>query len=245
MRIQFAILPALLLLCGPFDAAAQSVCVKPWAIADKWIDNHDETAPIDQLWSQDDTFESMDADGNPRLDADVYFPPTDPRYTGFSSAADIGLRVSLKAVDAGAAKPTSFFAVDINGAAASAAAYKTAIATCDPQAPNGVFFGDTLTVLNGNLHGPTIQGVMDLMSQDPNAKWDPVTQTIVESCTSDPTPCAGVSPRLAVIATFDPAEFENSSRLPGPLQVRVANFVGVFIEGYVNGYIVGVIAPVR
>jgi hypothetical protein len=39
--------------------------VKPWAIADKWIDNHDVTDPIDQIWTPDDTFETVDANGKP------------------------------------------------------------------------------------------------------------------------------------------------------------------------------------
>ena len=38
-----------------FEAAAQFPCVKPWAIADKWIDNRDDTEPIDDIWTEDDT----------------------------------------------------------------------------------------------------------------------------------------------------------------------------------------------
>ena len=103
-------------LCGtPFAAAAQSVCMKPWATADKWIDNHDETEPIDQIWTPDDTFDTVDADGNPLLDADVYIPTV----TGFS-IADIGRRVWLKIDDPGTATKESSFAVDLNGAGGGA-----------------------------------------------------------------------------------------------------------------------------
>jgi hypothetical protein len=42
-------------VCGmPLAASAQSACSRPWAIADRWIDNHDETEPIDQTWTPDD-----------------------------------------------------------------------------------------------------------------------------------------------------------------------------------------------
>jgi hypothetical protein len=122
----------ILSLCAmPFDAAAESVCMKPWAIADKWIDNHDETEPMDQIWTPDDTFDTVDADGNPLLDADVYIPTV----TGFS-IADIGRRVWLKIDDPGTATKESSFAVDLNGAGGGGDAYRTAITTCDPTAPH-------------------------------------------------------------------------------------------------------------
>jgi len=231
-------------ICGvPFTSAAQSVCVKPWAIADKWIDNHDETEPIDQIWTPDDTFETVDAQGNPLADADVYRPITDPARTGFSPA-DIGRLVWLKVVDAGAATQGWFFAVDVGGAGASGQAYRTAISTCDPAAPTTVHVGDTLPVLMGNLHGPTMQGALDLILQDPTAFWDPVTNSVHMSCADNDPPCAPFSPRLAIVAVFDPAEFELSKRSPGALQLRVVNVLGVFLEGYLNGLVVGRLAPI-
>ena len=217
-------------LCGiPFAAAAQSVCMKPWAVPDKWIDNHDETEPIDQMWTPDDTFETIDAHGNPLLDADVY----DPAATGFSSA-DIGRRVWLKVADAGAATRGSFFALDIGGGGADG--YKTAITTCDPAAPIFVSVGDVVPVLMGNLHGPTVQGVLNLISQDVDAYWDDNTRSVVSS--------KPASPRVVAIAAFNPAEFEESFSGQGPLQLRVANILGVFVEGYINGYVIGVLTPI-
>jgi hypothetical protein len=77
MRMHIIGATVILSLCGvPLQAAAQSVCVKPWAIPDKWIDNHDVTEPIDQNWDLDDTFETVDAHGNPLFDADVYRWPS-------------------------------------------------------------------------------------------------------------------------------------------------------------------------
>ena len=106
--------------------------------------------------------------------------------------------------------------------------------------------GDVLTVLNGNLHGPTIQGVLDLISQDPNAYWDVAARKINGSCADEATPCGPHSPRLAAVAAFDPAEFEfeQSSNASGPPRVRVMNFVGVFVEGYFDGWVVGRITTI-
>jgi hypothetical protein len=249
MRINIVGATVILSLCGiPLQAAA-SVCVKPWAIPDKWIDNHDETEPIDQIWTLDDTFETVGADGNPLpdADADVYRQTSSSAGpgTGFSSS-DVGQRVWLKVKDAGIAIQGGFFAVDIGGAGGGADAYRTAIATwmCDPAAPDFVHMGDVLPVLKGDLHGPTIQGVLDLISQDPNAYWDDAARTVAGSCANEATPCGPYSPRLAAVAAFDPAEFEfeQLNNAPGPLRVRVSNIVGVFVEGYFNGYVLGRLA---
>jgi len=250
MRIHIVSATVILSLCGvPFHASAQSVCMKPWAIPDKWIDNHDETEPIDSSWTLDDTFETVDAHGNPLTDADLYRPPSPSGPgTGFSSI-DIGERVWLKVSDAGMAIQGGFFAVDI-GTGGGGDAYRTAIETwtCDPAAPGFVSLGDALPVLKGDLHGPTIQGVLDLISQDPNAYWDVAARKINGSCADEATstPCGPHSPRLGAVAAFDPAqfEFEQSSNASGPPRVRVVNIVGVFLEGYFDGWVVGRLTPI-
>lgn len=221
----------------PFDAAAQSPCVKPWAIADKWIDNHDETEPIDHIWTPDDTFETVDAHGNPLSDADVY----NPAATGFS-LADVGRRVWLKVSDAGAATQGWFHAVDIGGAGGGGDAYRTAIATCDPAATASVHVGDALPMLMGNLHGPTIQGVLDLFWQNSSAFWDDETKTVY--CGYFGTPCPSPNPRIFAVATFNPAEFERSRLASGTPRLIVTNVVGVFLEAYAAGYVIGVLTPI-
>ena len=229
------------------NAAAQqtgAVCAKPWAFADKWIDNHDETEPIDQIWTSDDTFETVDAQGNPLPDADVYIPVTSPGATGFSNQ-DVGTRVFLKVGDPSSTLEKGwFFAVDVGNAGGGAHVYRTAISFCDPLAPTTVTLGQTLPLLMGNLRGPTIQGANDLFSLDPWAYWDEVNTRIGGSCALFPDPCASATPRLAVIAAFDPAEFERSRATAGGPQLRVSNVVGVFIEGYYDGFIIGRLTPV-
>jgi hypothetical protein len=248
MRIHIIGATVILSLCSaPLQAAAQSVCVKPWAIPDKWNDNHDVTEPVDQIWDLEDTFETVDAHGNPLLDADVYlWPSATGPGTGFSSA-DIGQRVWLKVKDSGTSIQGGFFAVDINGAGGGGDAYRTAITTwtCDPAAID-VHVGDVLPVLKGDLHGPTIQGVLDLISLDPIAWWDDAARKVLGSCADDPTPCGSHSPRLAAVVAFDPAEFEfeQTNNGSGPQRVRVSTIVGVFLEAYFNGWVRGVLAPV-
>jgi hypothetical protein len=103
MRIHIIGATVILSLCGvPLQAAAQSVCVKPWTIPDKWTDNHDVTEPIDQIWDLGDTFETVDAHGTPLPDADVYQPGA-----GFS-IADVGQRVWLKVKDSGTSIQVAF-----------------------------------------------------------------------------------------------------------------------------------------
>lgn len=231
-------------LCGvPLEAAAQFPCVKPWAIADKWIDNRDETGSIDEIWTEDDIFEALDAQGNLLLDADVYVSPAGgPAFTGFT-LADVGRRVWLKVVDSGAATRESSFPVEVGGSGTGGDAYREAIVTCDPFAPTTVLFGQELRVLKGNLHGPTQQGVLELILQDVWAFWDPVLGRIAMSCAESETPCAPFSPRLAVIAAFNPAHFEQSLRDSGTPQLIVSNVVGVFIEAYIDGWVLGRLAP--
>ncbi|HVG71244.1 MAG TPA: hypothetical protein VM819_10050 [Vicinamibacterales bacterium] len=227
----------------PFEAAAQFPCVKPWAIADKWIDNRDDTEPIDGVWTEDDTFEALDARGGLFPDADFYVPPAlGSQSTGFS-LADVGRRVWLKVIDGGSATRQSSFAVDITGAESGGDAYREAISTCDPYAPNTVFLGQELRMLKGNLHGPTQQGAIDLILQDPFAYWDRDLRRIVMTCAEDETPCGPFSPRLAAIAAFDPAHFEQSLVGTGTPQVIVTNLIGVFIEAYIDGWVLGIVAP--
>lgn len=245
MRIHVIGAVVVCLLCGvPVDASAQFPCVKPWAIADKWIDNRDETEPIDEIWTEDDTFEALDARGGLFPDADVYVPPAaGSASTGFS-LADVGRKVWLKVVDGGTATRQSSFAVDIGGAGQGGDAYRNAISSCDPYAPTTVLLGQELRMLKGNLHGPTQQGVNLLIAQDPLAYWDPILGRIAMSCAESETPCGPFSPRLAAIAAFDPALFEVSLVGTGMPRVIVSNVIGVFIEAYIDGWVLGVVAPV-
>jgi hypothetical protein len=101
-----------------------------------------------------------------------------------------------------------------------------------------LFYGDLLQPLTGNLKGPTVQGVADLMNLDPNAEWDPVTKTVINSCAPS-TACGLVSPRIVTVVTFDPLMYERSWWHGGQPQLKLTNIVSAFIDGVVGGKVTG------
>jgi hypothetical protein len=94
MRVRFIVILGLAMCNVATSANAQSpfTCLKPWAVPDKWIDRHDD--PNDGVWTTDDTFETVDAQGNPLSDPDVYVnvqPPYELNSgTGFQVPRDLG-----------------------------------------------------------------------------------------------------------------------------------------------------------
>jgi hypothetical protein len=128
------------------------------------------------------------------------------------------------------------YAIDIGTAGGGGNAYRSAIATCQEMAP--LFFGDVLQPLSGNLNGPTVQGVADLINLDPDAVWDPVARAVINSCAPSPS-CGSVSPRIVAIAAFNPTVFEAGLTNGGQPQLVVTNIIGVFIDGIVGGKVTG------
>lgn len=240
--MRFGVVGILVTLCASLvvsDVSAQSAvhCIKPWAVPDKWIDNHDVTAPIDSIWTIDDTFDTVDQHGNPLLNPDVYLPPTstDPG-TGFNLSSDLGALLVLKAGNASMGMlPGWFFAIDVGSAGGAGSAYRTAIGSCE-TVPLSV--GDAVPLLSGNKNGPTIQGVADLIALDPDAVWEHDSNAIVNSCAGAGT-CGPISPRIGVVVFFDPAWFEQTRSMPGGPQIRVSNLFGVFVDGINNGSVTG------
>ena len=239
MRAPIAVTFGLLICGAAATASAQSTvrCTKPWTVPDKWIDVHD--AKNDNVWTTDDTFETVDDRGNPLSDPDVYSDIyTDPvGGTGFRIPRDVGLPLVLKLGDPQQGMTSGwFYAVDLGNAGGGADSYRSAIATCqDMPLPH---FGDVLTPLAGLLKGPTVQGVADLINLDPTAEWDPVTRTVIHSCAPS-VACGSVSPRVVVVVAFNPAVFERSLLNGGRPQLVATNIFGVFIDGIVDGKVTG------
>jgi len=238
MRVRFIVMLGLAMCTVANSAIAQSpvTCLKPWAIPDKWNDHHDD--PNDGAWTAEDTFETVDAQGNPLSDADVYIPVWDPvGPSGFRLPRDLGLLLTLKIADPQDGMKSGFFyAVDLGAAGGGASSYRSAIATCQDTPPP--FFGDLLQPLTGNLKGPTVQGVADLINLDPNAEWDPATKTVINSCAPSPA-CGSVSPRIVTVVAFDPLFYERSWWHGGQPQLVLTNVVSVFIDGVVGGKVTG------
>lgn len=236
MCVRILVILGLAICSVATSATAQSLtCVKPWAIPDKWIDRHGDT---DGVWSADDTFETMDSHGAALSDPDVYVDPSDVSGgTGFKVERDLGLLLTLKIGDPqDRMKGGWLYAIDIGTSGGGGSAYRSAIATCQETGP--IFWGTILRPLLGDLTGPTVQGVADLINLDPNAVWDPVAKAVINSCAPSPS-CGAVSPRIVSILAIDPWFLEISAVYSSQPQLKVTNLIGVFIDGIVGGKVTG------
>ena len=237
MRVWLVVMFGLAMCAGAATAKAQSSeqCLTPWAIPDKWIDNHGD--PADGVWTGDDTFETVDGQGNPLSDADVYNDGiSDPsRGTGFKYPRDLGLKLTLKIADPQDGMKSGFFyAINIGTAGQGASAYRAGIATCYQTS---IHWGDELQPLTGNMKGPTVQGVADLINLDPSAEWDPVSKSVINSCA--PLSCGSTSPRVVTIVAFDPEWSERAWWHGGQPILLVRNILTVFVDGVVGGKVTG------
>jgi hypothetical protein len=224
--------------------ANASECLKPWAIPDKWLDVHDVTPVIDEnTWTEDDEFEIDTKQGNqyiPLDPPDVYTPPdaNDPG-TGFTVMADHGRQIILKEGGPSTSiSPGVFYPIRlprIDGPSTGGDDYRENIATC-----NGlpVEIGQTVESENGNMIGPTKQGVEDLIALDPDAEWDPSTNSVVNSCAQSATPCGAQSPRIVAIPVFDTAIYHSTRRQGLPV-FTIVNILGFFIDRLQGNNVVG------
>jgi len=186
-------------LCG-------ASCIKPWAIPDRW---REQSVPANTSFDPG---------------TDFY----DPVATGYIAPGDVGLRITLKqgspqsATAPGQFNPIDFPPINKGNPVSGANQYNFWIANCCPFiiAP-----GDTCVTENGNMVGPTNQGVRDLIAMDPNAYWDG-TKVV----TGDPANYA-VSPRVVLVPFYDP-QYQPGS---GKTQVIISKIGAFFIEGLAPG----------
>jgi Flp pilus assembly protein TadG len=214
--------------------ADASDCLKPWAIPDKWLDNYDTVTPIDNAWTSEDTFETGNQQGQtwtPYNPPDVYTAPSaNGPGTGFTVASDLGLMVTLKAGGPQTSiSPGVYFPVRLptyNSTSQGGSDYRANIADCNGVA---IPIGSYLTSENGNMIGPTSQGVSALIAQDPSAQWDPVSKAVINSCAQASPSCGSHSPRVVAIPIFDTALYESTKRQGLP-QFKIVNILGFFLD---------------
>lgn len=235
-------------------------CMRPFAVADKWIDNVNPALNPKK-------FERWQKVGgkavqlNPK---DVYVPPSGSSAgTGYTVAADLGAPVTLKRgnpnqtadnnVEPGWTLPVRL--PDGKGGYLSGGGdYSAAIKHC---IGNPVSIGQYLPTEDGVMSGPTSQGVStdadSLINQDSVATWNTSTNSVGGTCA--PT-CAPLSPRIVPIAVFDMDEYqwrqaENNwttawepgvgpgtgafSCPTGGSCIRVTNILGFFVDGAGSG----------
>lgn len=210
-------------------AANGTNCLKPWAVLDKWGESSG-------AWTTSSTYDPL---GMP---PDTYTPPDgDSTGTSYTLAADLGLQISLKLGDPNNSKETFgagwFSPIDLGGTGGDV--YRDNISGCS----DGTYtIGSVLSVENGNMVGPTKQGVDDLVALDPGAKWDAVNKKVIDSCVGPPYTCAkpgyGISPRIVtvpIINTQDAWDAVHSdsggTQGAGNMTVRIVALLGFFVQG--------------
>jgi len=88
----------------------------------------------------------------------------------------------------------------------------------------------------GNMNGPTISGVQDLIDQDPDAYWDDVHNKV--HSTKNP------SPRIFPIPLYDPEYYAWGKANGRNADLRTANWLGFFVERIDGNNVTGRITPI-
>lgn len=211
--------------------ANAATCIKPWAVPDKWLEKQTPA------WDPDDEInmycETGPCKGDPLANPDIYKDiDQGADYTGYKPdplGPDYGRQVLLKPGSPHQAINSShFFPIALTGGT-GANWYRDNIAGCWDGIAEIGFMMDTEP---GNMTGPTTQGVQELIDRDPSARWE--NGEIVSS--------QKPSPRIVVLPVFDPNVYE-ASRQHGRQDMKIANFVGFFIEDLQGNSVKGRMVP--
>ena len=84
--------------------------------------------------------------------------------------------------------------------------------------------------------GPTNQGVDDLIAQDPNAFWDNARNEVHSALNP--------SPRVFPIPLYDPDFYQSGVVSGRNATLRVANWIGFFVERRNGNNVIGRITPI-
>jgi hypothetical protein len=125
--------------------------------------------------------------------------------------------------------PGVYFPVRIptyTGGSTGGSDYRANISDCNGVA---IPIGTMLESENGNMIGPTAQGVSALIARDPGARWDSVTKSVINSCAQASPSCGTSSPRIVAVPIFDTALYESTKRQGLP-QFKVVNILGFFLD---------------
>ena len=201
-------------------------CVKPFTIPDKWIEK--QTPP----WDPSDTFETHDVHGNPLANPDVYIPADQEGYTGYSADRDRGVELMIRAGTGNDIMPSFYFSYAIGGITGGSE-YEWNIAHCNTTMMG---WGDLLLMEPGNMVGPTVAGIDDLIAQDEGATWDTYNNKAVSTMAP--------SPRVVAIPLYDPNYYETGKLNGRNADLKVANYLGFFITGRSGNNVYGRITPI-
>jgi hypothetical protein len=243
--IGFDQLTVLAMAAAQATEAGSARCLKPIALTDMWHDADDDTDG-DRVWDEGEEWEL----GNHPDDRYVpYEGPGGPaEATGYGSewrgpTQDYGRQISIKSQDPNSEytpNPGVFLPWRLpldedqeecgqgggggGGQDAGGAVYRQNLCSCnDSQIELGVEY----EIQTGNMVGPTYQGIDELISEDPNAWWDPTLNGGQGGIRDSEYGGDGMtSPRVVKLAMFDPTEIEGS----GMQTIRFNNFALMFIQ---------------
>jgi hypothetical protein len=202
-------------------------CVMPFTIPDKWIENQTPD------WDADDTFKMWDNKDVPLSDADVYYPATDrARYTGYNAERDKGTELMIRAGTGHDINPSMYFSYAIGGVT-GADAYRWNIANCNTTIMG---FNELLLMEPGNMVGPTVDGIDELIAKDPDAYWN--------TYTNKPVSTKYPSPRVVAIPLYDPEYYDTGKVNGRTADLKVVNYLGFFITGRSGNNVYGRITPI-
>jgi Putative Flp pilus-assembly TadE/G-like len=201
-------------------------CVLPFTIPDRWRE-----ASTGQLSQPTDTYDPAQGD--------TYVPPGDAAtYTGYDAARDKGMEITLKANNTSKVTASFYNPWDLPGSV-GASDYRNNIDSCNPALIH--YNHDEYPPENGNMVGPTKQGMDDLVNQDPGAYWDTSCNCIQGSKYDN----VMNSPRVARIPLYDPQVFLDGPAHGKNIDLSFVNMIGFFIEPLTGpGEVKGRIFPI-
>jgi hypothetical protein len=202
--------------------ANAATCVKPFTIPDRW---EEHSVP------PNDTFDRYDNKGDLLPNPDIYYPPNDPNYKGYT-LADKGTVVMLRAGTGNNIESSFYYSWKMPGDIGGSF-YEDNIANCNTTVVSMPF---QMTQEPGNMVGPTNQGIDALKARDPNANWDNVNEVVVSRMSP--------SPRVFPIPLYDPDYYQYNITHGRNASLNMVNWVGFFLEGRTGNTVSGRVVPI-
>jgi hypothetical protein len=221
-------------------------CVKPFMIPDKWTERSDDKGNPDGSWTTGSSFDEFDNKGNPLPNPDVYIPAGTTGYTGYTVKNDVGTQLVLRAGTGDQPNPSFYYSWKMPGDTGGSF-YRDNIDQCNTSVisydPNNPTY---MIQEPGNMAGPTIQGIQNLIDKDPDAYWDPGPS----GCNCVKRSAFANSPRVFPIPLFNPQYYAEGQANGRGASFELANFLGFFADhvdpnGKIYGRITTVVGVVK
>jgi Flp pilus assembly protein TadG len=210
-------------------------CVRPFTIPDRWVENQDPP------WTPASEFRRYNNKGDLVAKADVYIPPQDADgndnedYVGYDPVDDKGAKLVLRAGTGNNIQPTFYYSWKMPGDEIGGDYYRENIYDCNHAVFN---YGTEMIQEPGSMMGPTLQGVEDLIAQDPGAYWEDAP-----GCNCAKTE-KGRTPRIFPIPLYDPDLYDQGKVSGRNATLIMRGWIGFFVEEVDGNQVIGRITPI-